>query len=393
MAVYSWIYANAKIEGNRNDYHVRVCGQGLDQYKGTLILLSNRLLSTDRRFGKEEKQNCWFSGYIGDEKKIYLVAVGGAQETILGVSLAGGGFRTQYCVLGYGFTENDIQLYLQKDDIFEPLKKILRRIQQTGEDLESEPEQIQSQHFAAYVLRETPPELEENYNIIQSTPAADTTLWGQSLKRPIMTGIISTDDAKRLLQLFPDGLVSVMEDVKLQYVARPVMAPLKSKGLDGTQKKILQEHKIISNQNMNINGKSKTHSNDKEKGKNKASKKIMKSIISYASAEEGKKERVFVQKCAEFCAKHLSPKYKESIQESVRQLNLSKEFSKQLEYYGYIYLWLSDNEEKLKPITGDEINAMIRAWAEVQKTEDNVFQKNLYYAKRIEGKDEKNGSI
>lgn len=218
MAVYSWIYANARMEGNRRDYHVRLCSPELNGCKEILIQLSNRLLSTDRRYGQAEKQNCWFTGFIDDEK--YLVAVGGEQETILGMDLTGGGFRTQFCVLGYCFTKDDICLYRKDIAMFEPLKEIMRQIQRTGKDREFEETYIEEQDFSAYA--EDPVQLvpEGKNNIMRSTVAVDHNLWGYSLQRPVMTGIISTDDAKKLLQRFPDGVVTVMEDVELQYDPR-----------------------------------------------------------------------------------------------------------------------------------------------------------------------------
>lgn len=220
MAVYSWIYANAKIEGNRKDYHVRLCSSQLDGYREKLVGLSNRLLSTDRRYAEAEKQNCWFSGFIDDRKEKYLVAVGGEQETILGISLAGGGFRAQHCVLGYCFTGDDIRVYKKDTTMFEPLKEILRQIQHTGRDKEIERTYTVEQDFSAYAetLLESIPE--GINNIMKSTVTVDHNLWKQSLQRPVMTGIISADDAKKLLQLFPDGAVTVMEDVELQYNPR-----------------------------------------------------------------------------------------------------------------------------------------------------------------------------
>ena len=58
MAVCRWIYANAKMESDRKDYFVRLCDPDLEAWKGTLIELSNRLLSADKRRGKAEKQVC-----------------------------------------------------------------------------------------------------------------------------------------------------------------------------------------------------------------------------------------------------------------------------------------------------------------------------------------------
>lgn len=448
MAIYSFIYANAKMEGNRKDYHVRVCDQVLREYAETLILLSNRLLSTDRRYGKAERQSCWFSGYIGEKKEIYLVAVGGEQETILGLDLAGGGFRAQHCVLGYGFTDDDVRLYRQEDEIFEPLKEILRQIQQSGKDLESEPEQIQRQHFDKFALHgqqsgkdlesepeqiqrqdadevaldEAPPEIDDRYNIIQSTPAADTALWGQSLQSPVMTGIISTDDAKKLLQIFPDGFVSVMENVNLKYTAawkkeeekaaeKPVQEISDRKNFDKTEERKLQEYGIFPGENPNNHGE-----NSKREGKNDARpnyKKVRKnedSLKAFGKTVYGvldglvdglndrnyreRENLAFVQKYAKFCEEKLTPAQQKNIQTAVKKLHLKKEsFSRQMEYYGYMRLWLYKEEEAQPTADEDAIYLMIREWAKLKRTENNVFQDNIQFAKMIKRKGGKNGSI
>lgn len=213
MAVYRWIYANAKMEGNKKDYHVRICDPALENYKQILIRLSNRLLSTNKRYGEAERQVCWFAGYL--DEKIYVVAMGGDQKALLGVSPDG--YRSQHCVLAYGFTGADARLYKKSDRMFEPLKEIMREIQQTGRDIEPAEKQMTGMDFSAYVERPQNGGSKSGPNIRKSTEENDDSLWKQSLQRPAMTGIISVEDAKKLLQIFPGGSVTVIEDVELTY--------------------------------------------------------------------------------------------------------------------------------------------------------------------------------
>lgn len=201
------------MEGNRKDYHVRICDPALEDCKQTLIRLSNRLLSTNKRYGEAERQVCWFAGYL--DEKIYVVAMGGDQKALLGVSPDG--YRNQHCVLAYGFTGADVRLYKKSDRMFKPLKEIMREIQQTGRDVVPVEKQMTGMDFSAYVENPQDGGLRSGPNIRKSTGENDDSLWKQSLQRPAMTGIISVEDAKKLLQLFPGGSVTVMEDVELTY--------------------------------------------------------------------------------------------------------------------------------------------------------------------------------
>lgn len=229
MAVCRWIYANAKLENDRKDYFVRLCDSKLEACKRTLIELSNRLISADKRRGKAEQQICWFAGYISRE--IYFVAVGGRQEELLGIS--SGKFREQHCVLGYGFTGNDICLLIKDDKMFEPLKEIMREIQRSGEEKKIDAAEIKKMDFSAYRM-ESPAFLPDSGRtrdagtflsdsrrkmqkqdgcfIYQSTEETDRKLWKHSLNQPVMTGIISMEDGKRLLGSFPYGIVTVIEN-------------------------------------------------------------------------------------------------------------------------------------------------------------------------------------
>ncbi len=216
MAVYRWIYANAKMEGDRKDYHVRICDKGLEAYRGILIRLSNRLLSSDKRRAMAERQVCWFSGYL--DEKLYVVAAGGDQRDLAGVEPQG--CRAQHCVLAYGFTGEDIRLYEQTDDIFEPLKCTMRDIQQKGRDFTDggfcQADQVRLLDFA----QKPQAGMDAVHGTKSSAGTADgSRMWAESLRHPVMTGIISTEDAKKLLEYFPDGTASVAGDERVWYYA------------------------------------------------------------------------------------------------------------------------------------------------------------------------------
>ena len=214
MAVYGWIRGNAKIVGDGGDYLVRVCDLELKKYGQILISLSDRMLSTKKRRGESENQQCWFSGYL--DKNMYVVATCAKQDKLLGISLAGGGFRELYCVLALGFTNEDIQLYRQDDSIFEPLKEIMRVVNRNN-ITKLKTKCIIEQKFESFIQNVNEDYKSEKYNIQKSTPLTDKNLWKQSLQRPVMTGIISLEDAKRLLSIFPNGIVTIMEDTEIKY--------------------------------------------------------------------------------------------------------------------------------------------------------------------------------
>lgn len=214
MAIYRWMYANAKIKNDRKDYHIRICDPGLEKYKGILVEISTRLLSADKRRGGIERQRCWFAGYLSPT--LYMIAVGGDQKDLIGVE--SGGYRAQHCVMAYGFSGKDIRVYQKNDDIFEPLKRIMREIQDNGKDVDTDDKGITFQEISGYV--DTSGENNESFgfNIIKSTEAIDRSLWTHSLEYPVMTGIISVEDGKKLLRQFPGGIVTVIGDVKIRYV-------------------------------------------------------------------------------------------------------------------------------------------------------------------------------
>ena len=231
MAVYRWIYANAKMEGDRKDYHVRLCDAQLRGYQRTLIELSNRMLSADKRRGKAERQTSWFGGYL--DKKMYVTAVGGDQRDLLGIEPDG--YRAQHCVLAYGFTEKDICLYERKEELFEPLKKIMRKVQISGRDCRPDEEtKITGQELLKYVQIPDKNVYKTDYNIIKSTKNTDDKLWKQSLNYPVMTGVISKEDAEKLLGYFPDGAVTVLEDVRIRYEVQSTEAAYKAVKKDRT---------------------------------------------------------------------------------------------------------------------------------------------------------------
>lgn len=214
MAVYRWIYGNAKMEGDRKDYHVRLCDAGLKAYRHLCIELSNRLLSADKRRGEAERQICWFSGYL--DRKMYVIAAGGDQRDLLGIEPDG--YRAQHCVLAYGFTDDDICLYRKKEEIFEPLIKIMRRIQISGADyVPDDMSKTDREELRKYVQAAEEGFQKTDDNILKSVESTDEKLWKQSLNYPVMTGIVSREDAQKLLRHFPDGMVTVLEDVRMRY--------------------------------------------------------------------------------------------------------------------------------------------------------------------------------
>ncbi len=222
MAVYFWIYANARKKGDEGDYLIRRCDPGLDVHRDIMKTISRRMLSTAKRYGAAQRQRCWFSGFLDDA--IYVTAVAGEQEELLGTAFTGGAFRRQYCVLAFGFTGKDIRQYRREDELFEPLKKELCEIQgvEYGTNLR------ESAARTVLSKSEAPPPAgcgtcvdagrrREKWNIIKSSEAADEKLWKEGLQRPAATGLLCVEDAKKMLDLFPDGMTTVTEDVAILY--------------------------------------------------------------------------------------------------------------------------------------------------------------------------------
>ena len=222
MAVYSWIYANARKKGDEGDYLIRRCDPGLGAHRDTMKTISRRMLSTAKRYGAAQRQRCWFSGFL--DGTVYVTAVAGEQEDLLDTVFTGGAFRRQYCVLAFGFTGKDIRLYRRGDALFEPLKRELCEIQgvECGVKLRDAAAE------AAFSGTEALPAAgrgtladagrgREKFNIIKSSEAADERLWEESFQRPAATGLLCVEDAKKVLDLFPDGMTTVTEDVAISY--------------------------------------------------------------------------------------------------------------------------------------------------------------------------------
>ncbi len=238
MAIECWIWGNAnQADQDLQEYQIRLCGGGLRAAgrKDRLIELSNRMLAVTKRRGGLRTQRCWFAGYL--DKEVYLVALAGEQNSLLGTNLVGS--RGLYGMLAYGFTGKDIRRIRRDEDFFEPLKALLRAVNETGQCPAPGPSVETLAELCAAYADESPavPADAEGNNIIRSNLEADEYLWRQSLSRPAATGILSADDAERLLDHFPDGAVSVAEDVSYWYQPRI----RKTEALKEDEKKVREE--------------------------------------------------------------------------------------------------------------------------------------------------------
>ena len=216
MAVNIWVYGNAKIQGDRGDYFVRACGQAFLPYKDRMIRLSNRLLAVERRRGEAARLQSWFAGYLDEQAKLYVVAVAGEQESLLGAPLYDSGFRALFCVLAYGLTGEDIRLLRKDDGMFLPQKEILKAVSGLaagrGEEAglkETVPpkEAVIPGGYEERTSGENRPLLK--YNLVPDTPETEKKLWPLSMDRPVMTGILSMEDGRRLIGMFPGGIAAV----------------------------------------------------------------------------------------------------------------------------------------------------------------------------------------
>lgn len=218
MAVYRWIFSNLNLEGTRQDYRIQVLDEELRPYKDALWDLSCRMIAGEYR-NRAFRQKSWFGGFLDSQKAVYLTALSGEQRQLLNLPLEGKS-RGLFCTMAYGFTERDIGLYRRDEALFEPLKQILR-IRNTGSDCPIPEDRGLSAHCAAYREKASgasgmPP----RYNITRSSPETDTALWPLSLEKPVLTGGVCIEEAKRLLDRFPDALITVAEDAEIQYQGR-----------------------------------------------------------------------------------------------------------------------------------------------------------------------------
>ncbi len=228
MAIYSWIYANAKRMDNL-DYcsrggHRELKEWGLTTNMDALLpKIASRLISPNYRNNNRHQKPCWFAGYLDKDK--YMVAVGGTQEDLLQMPIDNGGFRIQLCAFAYIFTGEDIGLYKRDIAMFEPLKEKLKLIQCTK--IEEENGQLSclmqndlsSYRLSSYENKLLPQSNIEYFNILESKMDTDNVVWMQSLQRPVAVGVPTMKDAEQLLDLFSEknGIVTVLDGTKKQY--------------------------------------------------------------------------------------------------------------------------------------------------------------------------------
>ncbi len=368
MAVCRWLYANAKMEGDRKDYFVRICDSGLEACKGKLIELSNRLLSADKRRRGAEKQVCWFAGYISRE--IYLVAAGGGQEELLGISK--GRYREQYCVLGYGFTGDDICLLKKDDRMFEPLKEIMREIQRTGTERKGNMTETVKQDFSGFRMgdagisdRSIKNESDCRYNICPSTEQTDQEWWKESLRRPVMLGIISVEDGKRMLQCFPNGMVTVIEDVKLKYDTAIEDVRQKCDAAKETRSRNKSQDKRLPEQGENHSGH---YEGTREKGQLEQMRQELR--------RQKRQEQIrLVKYWAGWCKEHLSAVQVEAVKRAIENMKTEEKwngkesgFFRQSEYSAYMLLW----HDRKKRVKEQEIYFLIESWADTMNMKKTV---------------------
>lgn len=410
MAVCRWIYANAKLENDRKDYFVRLCDSKLEACKRTLIELSNRLISADKRRGKAEQQICWFAGYISRE--IYFVAVGGRQEELLGIS--SGKFREQHCVLGYGFTGNDICLLTKDDKMFEPLKEIMREIQRSGKEKKIDAAEIKKMDFSAYRM-ESPAFLPDSGRtrdsgtflndsrrkmqkqdsgfIYQSTEETDRKLWKHSLNQPVMTGIISMEDGKRLLGSFPYGIVTVIENA-----AQRIYVPGEENGCAGLYEQKLETGWKDKNKQQCEQGgrkdqqKQKDRQSAEERQKYERGRKVQQKPEQVQSLKERERKEQeqrqqelrrqkqrekmrLIKYWALWCRKHLSQGQVEAVINTIEAMKEGEKwngkgnaFFRQCEYAAYMLLW----HDKRKRKKEQEIHFLIESWADTMNVKKTV---------------------
>lgn len=235
MAIYGWIYANAKLQGARLDYQVRGGYRELSAFCSTtdsvLPAISYRLMSVDERNLKPDLPPAWFAGFLDPEKQYYAVATGATQVQLLDKMVSAGIYRSQFCTLAYVFTGKDIRRYQQDYAMFAPLKQKLLEIQLAEEESERPDDsclmeidltgyEMEKGQSADNTESERYGGAANKYNLFPSTPEKDAWVWRQSLHRPVLTAAPLRQDATKFLDisLFGDGLVTVTGGQEEQYV-------------------------------------------------------------------------------------------------------------------------------------------------------------------------------
>ena len=231
MAVEYFILGNANSAVPEiQEYQIRLCSDGLNPHREKLVKLSNRLMSVDNRNAENVTTRCWFAGYL--TPKLYIVALGGEQNSLLKTRYVG--TRGLFAVMALGFTGEDIRLYKQSEELFEPLKQILQQInkrctgsedfppakspEELNRELKTPAKDALHEHCAKFICQEKAgASTTDKNNILHSEAALDQALWSESRQRMAMLGILTAEDAKTLLDLFPKGVATVLEDLTMNY--------------------------------------------------------------------------------------------------------------------------------------------------------------------------------
>lgn len=401
MAVYGWIYANAKRKGDSGDYQVRFCDPQFTKYRTRMISLSRCMLSTSKRYGEAEAQICWFSGFLDKKIRFFVVAAAGRQEELLAMSLDGGGFRRQYGVFALGFDGDDIGLVRRDLRVFKPLEKILSQIQQTdGKGTAEGP--LERQDYGAY--RETVSDAarhDARGNIVPSSPDVDATLWQMSLQRPVMTGILSEADAKKLLGVFPDGIVTVTGEL------RPQQFP--ASGLSEDDRKKLRASGILVRAEKTAAVKdtaaevyrkersgpagesaaSQALGADGERSSGRPSRTAADLVVDLRKSRYGKVKRREIRVCAEHCKSELWPEEVAAAHKAVQKMKRTGEVAEQLFYFCCMRLWIFRQEDRKLP-AGKELPLLLQSMEE-QVAEKKLLQTNCMLRRavlRLRGEDD-----
>lgn len=163
----------------------------------------------------------WFAGYL--DREHYAIAVGGLQSQILGCDIPKEGFRGQYCVLGYVFTEKDIRFYRRDTEMFQNLKEDLLEIQ--TKKVEKVPSYKQKETSCRvdvdlskfYLDTTSEHSWDDEFTILPASEENDLAAWMLSLKKPVLLSAVSEEDAKTFIDIFPSGIATVIRGQRINY--------------------------------------------------------------------------------------------------------------------------------------------------------------------------------
>ena len=217
MAVFHWIYGTATLEGDLGDLRLRTCGEGLRAYADALTELSRRLLAMDYRVGRED-QLCWFAGKL--DRDLYIVAAGGGQPALLGPERPlRGGFREQFSVFACGFDGPAAlapyrALIAARDTaLFEPLKTYAWELSNGRHPALWSGPREEDQRLSRSFPKD------RQYNIFPADPTRDAALWETSDLRPVALDLLSPQEARKLIDLLPNAVVTVAEEAQPYFYA------------------------------------------------------------------------------------------------------------------------------------------------------------------------------